>query len=236
MKINANNRMNESVVSTSPFEMLHIKLEELEFNLKDFIYLSNITYLGAHIWMQSEHSFYMLDKLNATGLQSISYAFYERPIEVQTILPILIKKFVKNLRIGDDEYWSQKVNGEVVLRLDEYHMELKQLMISLAEFCPEMKLDFKLSTKEEEMMQKIITDEYAHSKQPNRFQKLYAIQQFCPELITKLLRTDKETQGKVLYLITGANKDDCYKTLFTAKVSNLKGIDKSDVDFLLTKL
>lgn len=236
MKINANDRMNESSVSISPFEMILTKLLELEFDLRDFAHLSNMTRYGMAVWVQDEYSLYMLNKLNSIGLQSISYTFYDRPIEVQTILPILIKTFVKNLRIGDDEYWSQKVNGEVVLRLDKYHMELKQLMISLAEFCPEMKLDFKLSTKEEEMMQKIITDEYAHSKQPNRFQKLYAIQQFCPELITKLLRTDKETQGKVLYLITGANKDDCYKTLFTAKVSNLKGIDKSDVDFLLTKL
>jgi hypothetical protein len=68
---------------------------------------------------------------------------------------------------------------------------------------------------------------------PNNNERLKALNEFCPELIKKMHGLDKETKKQIVNLITGVNKEDAYKNLFTAnakKILNETIIQNDEID------
>jgi hypothetical protein len=66
-------------------------------------------------------------------------------------------------------------------------------------------------------------------------EKLIALCEFCPELITLLNKSKltKDEKGQVIYLITDVNKEDAYKKVFTADNRTLDKttITNKEIDF-----
>jgi hypothetical protein len=70
------------------------------------------------------------------------------------------------------------------------------------------------------------------AKEPTNKEKLKALTVFCPELIQKLHRFTKEEKEDVIHLITGVNKVDSYKLLFTSKKREIDSLRNDTIENL----
>jgi hypothetical protein len=78
-----------------------------------------------------------------------------------------------------------------------------------------------------------INDRRKNEKAPTNNVRLKALTEFCPELISKLLNCSKDERKDVIHLITGVNREDSYKLLFTEykRQINEFTIDVDGIDF-----
>lgn len=103
-------------------------------------------------------------------------------------------------------------------------------------FVPDLKIDYENNYnfyKETEKQQK--SDNRKSRNAPTNAEKLKALKEFCPELITKLHKSNlnKNEQGQIIYLITGVNKTDAYKKIITSDSKALDNtiIKNDEIDF-----
>lgn len=104
-------------------------------------------------------------------------------------------------------------------------------------FVPELEIEYKnkmsiFSIQEQEELLKT-KDERLSKHRPSNNERLKSLKEFCPELTTKLLDLSKEEKGQIIHLITGVNKDDAYKKVFTAdsRVLSDTSIRNDEIDF-----
>jgi hypothetical protein len=103
---------------------------------------------------------------------------------------------------------------ETAISTEQDHLEqLKVKLNELLELIPDYQLKLLVHPEKETTRNKITT--------VLRKTRLFALQEFCPELIQDLRNTNKETQKEIINLITDVNKTDCYKFLFTKENKNL---------------
>jgi hypothetical protein len=105
--------------------------------------------------------------------------------------------------------------------------DFENLLYLIKEFLP----DYEFPEITDEQVQRL--DKRLKVNSPSNKQKLKALQEFCPELMDKLSKCSKEEQKDVIHLITGVNKEDSYKLLFTADKRQINEftIDIDGIDF-----
>lgn len=62
-------------------------------------------------------------------------------------------------------------------------------------------------------------------------QRLYVLNELFPDFIRRVVNLSKKEKGTLLSIITNSNPDDCYRKLFTEKLSDLSK-DNFDTDFI----
>jgi hypothetical protein len=67
-------------------------------------------------------------------------------------------------------------------------------------------------------------------KEPTNKDKCKALLELCPELIKKLHSHNKETKENIIHLITGVNKTDSYKFIFTADRKEIDRHKNEDIE------
>jgi len=171
----------------------------------------------------------IIKKISFSIEEHINHEFYERPTETMAIVEVIISRLKFELKVMNENPDSFSVVN--VQDLEDYKFSLKQILWALSSFIPNAELDY-LFDKNALQHKVKMEDEFLSSKKgPNRFQRLEAVNEFCPSLIKQLQKLDISTKGKILHLITGVNGEDCYQYLFTAKYGSQKSkIDKSEID------
>lgn len=116
-----------------------------------------------------------------------------------------------------------------------YYLKKAQYLIQTFKdyFVPDLHIKYPLS-KEESIIRKQ-SDKRISLKAPTNKEKLKSLCEFCPELITLLNKSTltKHEKGQVIYLITGVNKEDAYKNVFTSDKRTLDEttIKNDEIDF-----
>jgi len=140
---------------------------------------------------------------------------HQNTFKIRTIL----SRFTSSLRVLTHDSFLEGHKSESFLNhLNDTIDLIKWLQNELNHFVPEVKLELPL-TEEEKVRNysKNIDNRKSQDKEPTNDQKFIALKEFCPELMYKLQKSNVKTKSEVVHFITGANKTDCYKTLFTGK-------------------
>ncbi|MDB5274178.1 MAG: hypothetical protein JWO58_2545 [Chitinophagaceae bacterium] len=175
------------------------------------------------------------------------YFFSQNLIPIYEDFNSRIKDYVNRVDPGYFFYKMLPYNDYFKKSMEYRLVFFKDFIISLENFSIELKdkINFKLSAKEQEVVdnskkknaEDTKTDNRISKSMPTNDQRLKALQLFCPEIfyrLGKITEDKKDIQGMVLYLITGVNAIDCYK-----KFSNedyLKKIDDTLIQMYLDKL
>lgn len=114
---------------------------------------------------------------------------------------------------------------------------IKWLVNVLDTYAPDFQNENKLTDKEiRQGIPEKLDKRRTQAKPPTNYDRLMALQEFCPELIKKLLSSGKEVQKDVVHLITGVNKEDSYKLLFTTRKPNCKQSRIEEINELKKKV
>lgn len=142
--------------------------------------------------------------------------------------------------ILDNYVLEDSVFNEEIL-MTNYSKDAQRFIHALKTFfVPDLHIKYPLS-KEESIIRKQ-SDKRISLKAPTNKEKLKSLCEFCPELITLLNKSTltKHEKGQVIYLITGVNKEDAYKNVFTSDKRTLDETtiknDEIDFEYLKTKL
>lgn len=73
-------------------------------------------------------------------------------------------------------------------------------------------------------------------KEPTNTERIKALKEFCPELWFKLSNSNKETQKKIIHLITAVNIEDSYKFSFGHRQKEMNSRTIEGVDNLISNL
>jgi hypothetical protein len=117
-------------------------------------------------------------------------------------------------------------------------MAISLFVLSFKKFLPNYEFKNSLASYIDYKQKKI--DNRISQYAPTNNERLKALSIFCPELIKRLHNLTRKDKEIVLNLITGVNKDDAYKKVFTAdkKILNETIIknDEIDIEDLKNKL
>lgn len=133
-----------------------------------------------------------------------------------------IAPLIEALRIQDAKgKWTRKEDFEYLFNLIKYYLP-----------------DYEFPEVTNEQIQKL--DGRLSQKQPTNKQRLKALSEFCPDFIKTLHKLSNDEKKDIIHLITGVNRDDSYKFIFTAdkRILNETKMDFDQIDFedLKTKL
>jgi hypothetical protein len=178
--------------------------------------------------------FYSNYELNSKILQSI---FFRLDEEI-TIVKSRIKQF------EDEEFESiKKIDEEFVslskVILSNHLLILEWFISEFHFFIPNFNVKNEINKsligidKFSENTSELLSGKHKRTKGLTNHVKLKSIEEFCPELIQRLHNCNKEEKKDVIHLITGVNRDDSYKLLFTSdkRQINETSIDIDGIDF-----
>jgi hypothetical protein len=94
-------------------------------------------------------------------------------------------------------------------------------------------MDFELDEKNDTVTKK---DTRRSGKEPTNTERIKALKEFCPELWFKLSHSTKETQKKIIHLITAVNIEDSYKFSFGHRQKEMNSKIIEGVDDLISNL
>jgi hypothetical protein len=130
----------------------------------------------------------------------------------------------------EHDFLKNKVDWDYLLG---YYLKKAQYLIQTFKdyFVPDLHIRYPLS-KEESIIRKQ-SDKRKNIYSPTNNEKLKSLCVFCPELISKLHKLSKKDKQEIIFLITGVNKADAYKNVFTSKkrILDETTIKNDEIDF-----
>jgi hypothetical protein len=114
-----------------------------------------------------------------------------------------------------------------------YVMFIAEFSIFVPEFVSSNKIELSDFSEQIESEKMKLLDDRISKKIPSTKSRLKSLETFCPELIQRLQNCTKNDKKDIIHLITGVNREDSYKLLFTAQKSQINeiSIDIDGIDF-----
>jgi hypothetical protein len=175
---------------------------------------------------------------------------YQEETTISLLINFLIQKVLEQENEFEDEFFNnletnihkikiivERINLSIKIIEKVFHekeffiphtLQLKNLFFMLKSYIPE----YKPKEYTEEFIESKI-DKRISPKTPTANERLKALKEFCPELITKLHKRTRKEQEQIIHLITGVNKTDAYKKIMTADSKELDNttIKNDEIDF-----
>lgn len=208
------------------FEPLHHKFFEKGFTFLDLMLLTS----GPIKYYYTEPLFTeIIEAIENYGVDFLNREFCENPERGSQISKTIMQRLKRLLdEPKEDEHLNEEFNlSERDIQM--FNLNLKAVIMHFSDLCPEFIHGVEFTSNDKKELEQMKKQEL-RAKAPSNGQRLKALTVFCPELIDKLLNSNKEIQSEIGYLITGVNKTDAYKFLFTADRRTLEGVDSKDIN------
>lgn len=143
-----------------------------------------------------------------------------------------------------EQWMIEKMFDDLEEKKERYERTKSSLILLLNViniYCQDYKFDNQLTQEElkslKEESEINIIDKRFSEKAPTNAAKIKALMDFCPELWSKLSKSQsKEVQQNVIHAITGVNKEDSYKLSFGHRQSELAKVTVNDFENVFSKL